>query len=594
MAADGTLGDHEYQGFVHEVEQTRLILGFHQKLLDQFVPNMKFRVEFVNNRYPLKMQHRALELVEEQPDMEHLLFPSYDTIGSWGNLITDPSSPLTFYTRNPAPNDEQAKAIRHIVAGTSRPAPYIVFGPPGTGKTFTIVEAMKQVVKCLPEARILACAPSNSAADNMAEKLREHLSKDTLYRLNAASRAVSTIPDKIREFSNIDRETGQFEYPRRSELEKKKVIVCTLITAGRLVSARFLPGHFTHVFVDEASQATEPESVVAIAGLLDVSKDMDKGGQLVMAGDPKQLGPILRSPLARQWELDISLMERLMRNFPPFKRRQAPQGGEYYDSRVLTKLVKNYRSHPDILSPSNKLFYEGELLAYADPLLSERMCGWDTLPRTDMPVIFHAVIGEDMQEHNSPSFYNPQEISVLMTYIDRLVNKRSPKGTLIKEEHIGIITPYRKQVQKIRTELRKRKFEALKVGSVEEFQGQERLIIFVSAVRSQPSFLQTDMKFGLGFLTNDKRFNVAMTRAKALLVVIGNPNVLACNRSWKHFIDYCHTEGALRGQELLHSDDDSSLDELVKLWSQLAISQDDPTAEEVSVHNDQQEWRRDQ
>lgn len=593
MAADGTLREVSYQGFVHEVEQTRLILGFGRGLSDQFVPNMKFHVEFVNNRHPLRLQHRAVELADERPDMEHLLFPSYDTIGSWGTLLIDPSSPLTFYSRNPAPNDEQAKAIRHIVAGTSRPAPYIVFGPPGTGKTFTIVEAMKQVVKNLPDARILACAPSNSAVDNMAEKLCDHLPKDALYRLNAASRPISSIPEKILEFSNVDRQTGMYEYPKRSEMEKKKIIICTLISAGRLASARFLPGHFTHVFVDEASQATEPETMVTISGILNVSRDMDKGGQLVMAGDPKQLGPILRSPLARQWKLDTSLMERLMQDFEPFKRRPRPQSGEYYDSRVLTKLVKNYRSHPAILKPPNELFYEGELLPQADALLSERMCGWDSLPRPDVPLIFHAVVGEDMQEHNSPSFYNPQEISVLMNYIDKLVNKRSPKGTIIKEEHIGIITPYRKQVQKIRTELKKKRIDNLKVGSVEEFQGQERLIIIISAVRSQPSFLQTDMKFGLGFLTNHKRFNVAVTRAKALLVVIGNPNVLCCNSSWSHFIEYCKKEGALRNKELVRSDNDGSHGMLADLLCQVSISREAPTAEEVSRVNDQQEFRRD-
>lgn len=132
-----------------------------------------------------------------------------------------------------------------------------------------------------------------------------------------------------------------------------------------------------------------------------------------------------------------------------FMRNPSCRDKEFYDSRVLTKLIRNYRSHPDILDPSNKLFYEGELQACANPLLSERMCGWEALPQKDVPILFHAVIGEDMQEPNSPSFYNPQEISVLMEYVDKLVKKRSPKGPIIKEEHIGIISPYRKQVRLI-------------------------------------------------------------------------------------------------------------------------------------------------
>ena len=122
--------------------------------------------------------------------------------------------------------------------------------------------------------------------------------------------------------------------PPMAVMADYKIIVCTLVTAGKLVSAVFPPSHFTHVFVDEAGQATEPETCIAIAGILHPEQ-----GHLVMAGDPHQLGSIVRSPLAEQHGLSVSLMERLMVG-PPYTN---PVTGKL-DSRCVTKLLRNFRS----------------------------------------------------------------------------------------------------------------------------------------------------------------------------------------------------------------------------------------------------------
>ena len=114
-----------------------------------------------------------------------------------------------------------------------------------------------------------------------------------------------------------------------------------------------------------------------------------------------------------------------------------------YDSRILTKLVQNYRSHPDILCVPNELFYNGELQPCADKLVRESLCQWEHLPCKGFPLIFHGVSGEDAQEANSPSFFNLQEISVVMDYVEKLLDTR---GIPIKKTDIGIIAPYRKQV----------------------------------------------------------------------------------------------------------------------------------------------------
>ena len=126
-----------------------------------------------------------------------------------------------------------------------------------------------------------------------------------------------------------------------------------------------------------------------------------------------------------------------------------------------------------------------------------------------------------MREGNSPSFFNPSEAVVVLSYIAALLKQ----GML--PANIGVIAPYKKQVLKIRDRLALTPFgDEVKVGTTEEFQGQERLAIILSTVRSSPNYLNTDDQSSLGFLANPKRFNVAITRAKALLIVVGNPNVL--------------------------------------------------------------------
>ncbi|MEQ2231046.1 hypothetical protein ILYODFUR_035375 [Ilyodon furcidens] len=150
-----------------------------------------------------------------------------------------------------------------------------------------------------------------------------------------------------------------------------KIIVTTLITAGRLVSGAIPSGHFTHVFVDEAGHAVETECLVPLAGLLDAET-----GQLVLAGDPKQLGPILRSPFALKYRMGASLLERLMTDFPLYQKNEG-----IYDNCFVTKLLRNYRSHPSILKIPNERFYDGELQACADEYSRNFYCTWEHLPK---------------------------------------------------------------------------------------------------------------------------------------------------------------------------------------------------------------------
>ncbi|CAB1314614.1 unnamed protein product [Coregonus sp. 'balchen'] len=408
-----------YTGYVHRVELERVKLGFSKRLVQSFISNTRFDVEFTINRFPLKLQHRAVDLAE-QHRLDKVLFPL-------GSVVrTTPIPKLSMFNRQLENNPEQHAAVHRIVSGASKPAPYLVFGPPGTGKTITLVEAMNQLNRVDPLCHILACAPSNSASDLLCQRLLGHMDPHCVYRLYASSRPLSTVPQNLLKHCNWDASQDSFVFPTKEFLMGYKVIITTLVTAGRLVSGGIPVGHFTHVFIDESGQAVEPESIIGIAGLLHPEE-----GQLVLAGDPQQLGPTLRSPLALQYGMGLSLLERLMKDNPLYQK-----DGEFghFDSRFVTKLLRNYRSHPAILKIPNELFYEKELQGF--------------------PLIFHGVLGKDEREANSPSFFNVSEIEVLVDYLTKLMETQGKKGLpKLSPKDIGIIAPYRKQVEKIQKAL---------------------------------------------------------------------------------------------------------------------------------------------
>lgn len=168
----------------------------------------------------------------------------------------------------------------------------------------TIVEAILQLLRRKPTSRILACAPSNSAADLIASRLTS-LGSSVLFRLYAPSRAKEQVPTELRDYVFQNRD-GYFSIPPKRKMQGFKVVVTTCVSAA-LVSGVGIPrGHYSHIFVDEAAQATEPEVMIAIKIMA------DRNTNVVLSGDPKQLGPIIRSSVAREFGLEKSYMERLM------------------------------------------------------------------------------------------------------------------------------------------------------------------------------------------------------------------------------------------------------------------------------------------
>ncbi|XP_009997745.1 PREDICTED: putative helicase Mov10l1 [Chaetura pelagica] len=423
---------------------------------------------------------------------------------------------------NPMLNEQQKLAVKRILSGECRPIPYVLFGPPGTGKTVTVIEAILQIHYTLPDSRVLVCAPSNAATDLICLRLHQSnlLKPGAMVRVNATYRSPEQIDDVLKPYCEEADDIRKASWFR--------IIITTCSTAGMFYQTEIRLGHFTHVILDEAGQASEPESLIPI-GLISESN-----GQIVLVGDPKQLGPVIKSKIALNFGLNMPLLERLTSREIYLRDEDAFSACGSYNPLLITKLVKNYRSHAALLALPSKLFYHKELEVCADSSVVSSLLHWRRLPRKGFPLIFHGIRGSELREGHSPSWFNPTEAVQIMQYCCHLAKS---EYTAVSVADIGVITPYRKQVEKTRLLLRSVDLADIKVGTVEEFQGQEYKVIILSTVRSHEGAFG-DEKSYLGFLSNPKRFNVAITRAKALLIVVGNPHVLVKDPCFCALLEY--------------------------------------------------------
>ncbi|XP_023243874.1 RNA helicase Mov10l1-like [Centruroides sculpturatus] len=572
-----------YEGFIHEIHKEKIFVKFNSIFHSKY-NGESYDVDFHFNRLPMRRCHQAIEEALNLP--ENVLFPNKIVCKTpQVHLVeVEASTPAIFHTQkeesekkeesefnkyknanffpcnrnatfccpvvkmevqlpnnrksvtikwhNKSLNDRQKIAVKRVLDGTCRPMPYVIFGPPGTGKTMTVVECIIQIFGRVNSSRILACTPSNSAADLIVQRLAESnlFTEADLVRLNAFHISDEVLPDLIKPFCK--------KVDDMSTISRYRIIVCTCITAGNFYSLGLRVDHFTHLFLDEAGQATEPESMLAIELVA------TGNGQVVLAGDPQQLGPVIRSSHSKENGLKVSFLERIMalslyqRN--PEKYRE--QGN--YNPLLVTKLVNNYRSHSCIISLSSRIFYDSELVCSAPESLQNTFCNWEELPNRSFPMIFCGIRGENFREGDSPSWFNPYEVLCVVKYLKNLYSLG------ISPDDIGIITPYRKQVEKIKFMMSMNGIEMCKVGSVEEFQGQERLVIIISTVRTSEDQLNFDARHNLGFLTNPKRFNVAITRAQALLIIVGDPYLLSNDKHWRELISYCLDEKSYCGSAI--------------------------------------------
>ncbi len=449
----------------------------------------------------------------------------------------------------PQLNVSQNRAVRHILSANDVA---VVHGPPGTGKTTTIVQAIRLVLQT--EKQVLVCAPTNTAVDLITEKLieqgvnvlrvghparvSESLLKTTIdgqiqshenykdiknLRRNAEEyfrmagkykRAFGKEDAKQRtlyytEAKNCIKESRLLEdYIVNSLFENAQVICCTPVaTTNRALAKKT----FQTLFFDEASQALEAISWIPLL----------KCKRVIFSGDHFQLPPVVKSVQAKREGLDKTMLDRLTK----------------YEN-VSSLLTRQYRMHQRIMEFSNAYFYNNELEADAtvkDTLLSLNEDS-EILHR---PIELIDTAGCGFEEYQNPetlSLSNTGEADVLFKHLELLLQQYQYVVThpFIS---VGIISPYKEQIELLKEKLSGFDYSAypvseLAVKTIDGFQGEERDVIYISLVRSNPTS-------EIGFLSDIRRMNVALTRAKKKLVVIMDTATIGNHPFYKSFIEYC-------------------------------------------------------
>ena len=479
-------------------------------------------------------------------------------------------------------NREQALAVSSFILGGGRIPPFAMMGPPGTGKTLTLTCCVIEIVKRHPQATILCCAPQNFSADVIcSELLRMGLSKLKILRLNDPRRPIYEAKSDVLDCCMIDESCGIFQVPSKEAMGHFQIIISSCV-ASEFVAEKSV----THVLIDEAAQAFLPEALIPLRALRQSDDPSNEAWGAFLCGDPKQLGPIVRSKFGSR-QLGVSLLELL--------GGDDPHG--LYNSIMLTR---NYRSSDDLLKIPSKLFYQNKLFYTGDSnstLPPEfDWAGEDNIAPLLLPLVFYGVNGEHQSQGESSSFINKLEAVKLVHLIRSIINSDDS----ITEDDIGVIALYRRQVHVVRALLREQRLHRISVGTVDDFQGQERKCVFISTVVSDLNDLPPN-SYARAFFQNINRFNVAITRSKALLVVVGHPLVISSDPTWKIFLREALLRGSTfgAGSSVLSSDgifgseeDDQDVDRsLLCEFARLAILGPATQPHDIDPFDEDSPWR---
>ncbi|XP_012934940.1 helicase with zinc finger domain 2 isoform X2 [Aplysia californica] len=457
-------------------------------------------------------------------------------------------------------NEDQMTAVRHIVlAPEGHNPPFIMYGPFGTGKTETLAQATMAVLKHKPDSHILICTQSNSAADLYITKHFATFFKKNgnlrMLRLMAEERRKETVPEVVIDFCCLSRE-GRFVIPARDLITQCQLVLVTVENSMQLTRLQ-LYDFFSHIFIDEAGQTLECETLMPLT--LASTKTC-----VVMTGDHNQIGPIVYSQEARKQKFDVSILVRLYNYYEQITNCGISQVTERSKQSPLNILLSiNYRTKPEILRFISSVFYGGP----------ENLKAYGKIPSVVhiTPLMFFAVQGREMQSETSTSYVNSAEAQEVVEQLQRLIDqwpeewgRDSPE---VAASQVAVIATYQDQVSYIRQSLRRvREKPYLKkvyVGSIHGIQGQEYRAIFLSTVRStnllQEDHLVRALETGedigdLGFLSNPKLINTALTRAQSFVAVVGDPVALCligeCIQEWRTFIKHCSNMGSMRPQNV--------------------------------------------
>lgn len=438
-----------------------------------------------------------------------------------------PAAPADVTVPNlPRLNSSQVQAVRKVLSSQLS----LIQGPPGTGKTVTSATLVYHMCKT-NSAQVLVCSPSNVAVDQLAERL--HLTGLNVVRVCAKSReSVATTVDKLTLHCQLTAFVNAS--PQQSELKKlmrlknevgnlcdrdkrrlrilcgeveqsllgaADVVCCTCSVAG---DKRLEPYRFKYVLVDECTQAAEPECLIPL---------VHGAKQIVLVGDHCQMRPIIMCRRAEAAGLGRSLFERLV------------QLGE-----TPIRLDVQYRMHPCLSEFSSNAFYEGSLQngVTGEERDSSKYFPW---PNPDMPMLFYNSTSPEELSGAGTSYINRTEAAVAEKAVTLLMKNG------VRPTSIGVITPYEGQRAYLVNYMTRNGslgpdvYRHIEVASVDSFQGREQEFIVLTCVRSND-------KQGIGFLHEWRRLNVALTRARQGLIIIGNARVLARHPLWHGLVSH--------------------------------------------------------
>lgn len=449
---------------------------------------------------------------------------------------TQPASTFSFHPlRFPWLNATQEEAVNKVLHAKDVA---IVHGPPGTGKTTTLVEAVYETLH--RENQVLVCAQSNMAVDWISEKLVDR--GVSVLRIGNPSR----VNDKMLSFTYERRFESHPDYPqlwsirkairelyarsrkgaereavrqkinslkdRATELEirineslfsEARVIACTLVgSANRLLTGQ----KFGTLFIDEAAQALEAACWIPIR----------KADRVILAGDHCQLPPTVKAPEALRAGLGHTLMQTIVKNKP----------------ETVSLLKLQYRMNDEIMRFSSEWFYGG-MLQSAPEVKYRSILDFDT------PIEWINTEGLDCNEEFIGENYgriNKSEAELSIEQLKGYITKIGRERFLDERIDVGMISPYKAQVQYLRRLVRNDAFfkpyrQAITINTVDGFQGQERDVILISLVRANE-------EGQIGFLNDLRRMNVAITRARMKLIILGDASTLTRHAFYKKLYTY--------------------------------------------------------